>query len=54
MNKLKPVPKHPNSLRGGINTRRREKVTLPLPKAVYNNCMFSCMFLFSSSFPTET
>jgi hypothetical protein len=25
-NKLKPAPKHPSSLKGGINTRRREKV----------------------------
>jgi hypothetical protein len=54
MNKLKPIPKHPSSLRGGINTRRREKVTLLLLKVVYNSCMFSCMFLFSSSFPMET
>jgi len=34
-NKLKPATKHPTSLRGGINTRGREKVTLPLPKDLF-------------------
>jgi hypothetical protein len=31
-NKFKSALKHLTSLRGGIHTRRREKVTLPLPK----------------------
>jgi hypothetical protein len=44
-NKLKPAPKHPSSLREGINTRRREKVTLPLPKIYPQQLHASLLFL---------
>jgi hypothetical protein len=53
-NTSKPTTNTPTHLMRSINTRRREKVTLPLPKVVCSSCMSSCMLLFPSSFPTKT
>jgi len=47
---LNQHPNTPISLKGGINSKRREKVTFPLPKV----CLQQLHALFSpSSFPTR-
>jgi len=48
-NKLKPAPKHHISLRGGINTSRREKKILPFPKNL--SAAAACSVACFSSLP---